>query len=240
MNKTPLLSLLLNLSYFVRLIFWEARSELLPEISVSSIYAFVFSSGLWEWMTNDTEGSTSRSLKLWQRYDLSLWLTCAISLHTYSNSWLNPSLFSRHFFHQCAFAFSLFWSIFQDKDLLFIQRSHLNGTRECGKGMDINLIWQCIRLKAAWGVSSRNGCAQKMHQHKSFLLSGSADKPQAPHQINSELALTKIYSFVSVEFHVCIAVILGNCHRKTSSAVLTGRQQVNIYCCFCWEVYQRF
>lgn len=88
--------------------FWEARSELLPEISVSSIYAFVFLSGLWEWMTNDTEGSTSRSLKLWERFDLSLLLTCAISLHTYSNSWLNPSLFPAPFFHQCAFAFSLF------------------------------------------------------------------------------------------------------------------------------------
>lgn len=78
--------------------FWEARSELLPEISVSSIYAFVFLSGLWEWMTNDTQGSTSHCLKLRERYDLSLLLTCVISLHTYSDSWLNPSLFLLHFF----------------------------------------------------------------------------------------------------------------------------------------------
>lgn len=82
MRKKPLLFLLLNPSHFVCWIVWEARSELLPEISISSIYAFVFLSGLWEWMTNDTHGSTSRSPKLWERSDLSLLLTCAISLHT--------------------------------------------------------------------------------------------------------------------------------------------------------------
>lgn len=98
MSKALLHCLLLNLSHFVHLIFWEARSELLLEISVSSIYAFVFLSGLWERMTNDKEGLTSHSLKPWERYDLSLLLTCAISLHTYSNSWLNLSLFPRHFF----------------------------------------------------------------------------------------------------------------------------------------------
>lgn len=94
--------------------------------SISSFYALVFLSGVWEQMTNDTEGSTSRSLKVPERYDLSLWLTCAISLHTYSNSWLNPSLFRGHFSHHSAFAFSPFWSILQDKDLLFIRRSHLD------------------------------------------------------------------------------------------------------------------
>lgn len=99
MSKTPLLCLLLNPSHLVCLIFWEARSELLLEISVSTIYAFVFLSGLWEWVTNDTEGSTSCTLKLWERRDLSPLLTCAISLHTYSNSWLNPSLFLCHFFN---------------------------------------------------------------------------------------------------------------------------------------------
>lgn len=91
------------------------------------IFALVFLSGVWEQMTNNTEGSTCRSLKVRERYDLSLWLTCAISLHTYSNSWLNPSF--SHFSHHSAFAFSLFWSILQDKDLLFIRRSHLDPGR---------------------------------------------------------------------------------------------------------------
>lgn len=65
--------------------------------SISSFYALVFLPGVWEQMTNDTEGSTSRSLKVPERYDLSLWLTRAISLHTYSKSWLNPSLFQGYF-----------------------------------------------------------------------------------------------------------------------------------------------
>lgn len=91
------------------------------------IFALVFLSGVWEQMTNNTEGSTCRSLKVRERYDLSLWLTCAISLRTYSNSWLNPSF--SHFSHHSAFAFSLFWSILQDKDLLFIRRSHLDPGR---------------------------------------------------------------------------------------------------------------
>lgn len=83
----------------VTLLVWfsEKQGQNCCQIPVSSIYAFVFLSGLWERMTNDTEGSTSRSLKLRERYDLSLWLTCAISLHTYSNSWLNPSRSLHHF-----------------------------------------------------------------------------------------------------------------------------------------------
>lgn len=97
--------------------------------SISSFYALVFLRGVWEHMSNDTEGSTSRSLKVPERYDLSLWLTCAISRHTYSSSWLNPSLFLEHFPHRSAFAFSPFWSILQDKDLPFTWRSHLEPGR---------------------------------------------------------------------------------------------------------------
>lgn len=109
--KKPLLScscVFLNLSHFGHGMFWESRSYLLPEIRLSSIYAFVFLSALWEWMTNDTEGSTSRSPERRGRYDLSLRLTCAISLHTYSNSRLNPSLSPHRLFHRHAFAFPLF------------------------------------------------------------------------------------------------------------------------------------
>lgn len=111
------------------------RSKVRPTSrdAVSSLYALVFLSGLWERMTNDTEGSTSRSLERQERYDLSLWLTCAISLNTYSNSSLNPSLFWGHFPHRSAFACSQVWSILQDKDLLVIQRSHLDGTLEVRK-----------------------------------------------------------------------------------------------------------
>lgn len=69
------------------------KVRIAPRVSVASISAFVFLSGLWERMTNDGAPSTSRSLKLWERYDLSPLLTCDVSLHTYSNSWLNPSLF---------------------------------------------------------------------------------------------------------------------------------------------------
>lgn len=200
MSKMPLLFPLLNLSHFVCLIFWEARSELLPEISVSSIYASVFLSGLSDWMTNDTEGLTSHCLKLWERYDLSLLLTCVIFHHTYSNTWLNPSLFPCLFFLQCAFAFLLFWSIFRDKDLLFIPRSHLDCKPLVWGGMGMNLIWQCTRLKAAWGLSSRNGCAQIctyicMHRGESTLQL-TAGTLQAAHRTNSEFTQTKAYSLV--------------------------------------------
>lgn len=163
-DTEPLLCLLLNRSHFVRLIFWEARSELLPEILASSIYAFVFLSGLWEWMTNDTEGSTSRSLKLWEGYDLSLWLTCAISLHTYSNSRLNPSLFPASFSHHCAFAFSLIWSIFQDKDLLFIQRSHLNSTLLVWKGNGYESHMTMFPIKSSMRCELNEWWCTKLHR----------------------------------------------------------------------------
>lgn len=145
--------------------YWEARSELLPEISVSSIYAFVFLSGLWEWMTNDTEGSTSRSLKLRERFDLSLLLTCAISLHTYSNSWLNPSLFPVPFFHQCAFAFSLFWSIFQDKDLLFVQRSHLDDNPVVWEGNGYESHMTMYSIKSSVRCKLKKWLCTKMYLH---------------------------------------------------------------------------
>lgn len=124
--------------------------------SISSFYTLVFLSGLWERMINDTEGSTSRSLKLQERYDLSLWLTCAISLHTYSNSWLNPSLFPDRFSHQSAFAFSPFWSISQDKDLLFIQRSHLDGTLE---------VWEQRGLESRDDVCTENSTRWEHGNH---------------------------------------------------------------------------
>lgn len=190
----------------------------------------VFVSGLWEWMTNDTEGSTSRSPKLWERFDLSLLLTCAISLHTYSNSWLNPSLFTRHFFHLRAFAFSLFWSIFQDKDLLFTQKEPFRWHLVVWERNGYESHMTMYSIKAAWGASSRNGSAQKCTNactQTSLLASPTLHK----YWISShkKLNFKSLWLWFSAKAHVS---------RKTSSSVLTAGQQVKIYFSFRREVYQ--
>lgn len=216
--------------------FREARSERLPEILVSSIYVFVFLSGLWEWMTNDTEGSTSRSLKLRERYDLSPWLTCAISLRTYSNSWLNPSLFRCHFFISVPLHSPCFWSIFRDKDLLFIQREPFRWNPSCvGKeriwiSHDNVFHW---KQREAW--AGERGCAQKYtNMHTVFTVRLWAGTPPVhqPHT-NIELAQTKELQFSKK--WILIALTLG---RKTSSAASTGREQVRFSCSFPREVDQ--
>lgn len=97
---------------------------------ISSFYTLVFLPGVWKQMTNDTEGSTSRSLKVSERYDLSLWLTRAISLHTYSKVMTESISFPGLFFPiTLPSAFPWFWSVLQDKDLLFLRSSHLDPGR---------------------------------------------------------------------------------------------------------------
>lgn len=145
--------------------FREARSERLPEILVSSIYVFVFLSGLWEQMTNDTEGSTSRSLKLRERYDLSLWLTCAISLRTYSNSWLNPSLFRCHFFISVPLhspCFDLYSGI---KICCLYKGSHLDGTPVVWERNRYESLMTMCSIKSSVRCELGKGLCTKMHQH---------------------------------------------------------------------------
>lgn len=68
--------------------------------------------------------------------------------------------------------------------------------------MDMHLIWQCIRLKAAWGVSSRNGCAQKCTNaciQASLLQLGSLPVSPTPHKYwissNTNLQFFKKFNF---------------------------------------------
>ena len=56
------------------------------------IFFPLFSSG---WLMTHEDGQASAGSA--RRYDLSLGITCAISLHDYSNSWLNPFLYLRPF-----------------------------------------------------------------------------------------------------------------------------------------------